>query len=150
MAYYDLLISAWNNPTQPPPGVTGTGLTAGMPTATKLANVNAWTVTGAIPTTIYVTGDQVFNCVNYTEFKALTAAQQSNLLMMLNTPGLLLGGSGNTTHLLVGMILDVFTVGGATIAALTALAKAATQPWWQANGYPRPFDMGDVAAAGLS
>ncbi len=37
-----------------------------------------------------------------------------------------------------------------TITALTALAQATVQPWWQANGYPRAFDMGDVAAAGVS
>lgn len=150
MAYYDALIAAWNNSTQPPPGVTGTALTGAMTTQQKLAAVNAWTATGSIPTSIMVSGDQIFNCIDKTEFLALTAAQQTNLLAMCGVPGLLLGGSANTAHLLVGMLLAYFSAGGATIANLTALAKAATQPWWQFAGYPRPFDLGDIAAAGLS
>jgi hypothetical protein len=46
------------------------------------------------------------------------------------------------------MLLDCFNVAGATIAALTALSKAAVQPWWQANGYPGPFNTNDLEAAG--
>jgi hypothetical protein len=105
MAYYDVLTAAWNNPTQPPPGVTGVGLTVQMTTQEKLNHVNAWTVVGSIPTSFYVTGDRLFNCIDRTEFFALTAAQQQNLLLMMNTPGPLLGGSGSTNHLAAGMIL---------------------------------------------
>lgn len=137
MAYYDALIAKWATLN---PGTT----------AAKLADLNSQSVTGSIPTSFFVTGDQLLNCVNYAEFKALTATQQSNLLQMLSVPGQLLGGSSNTTHLIDGMILDYFSVAGATVLALTALAKGAVQPWWQANGYQRPFDLGDIAAAGLS
>lgn len=120
-------------------------------TAQKLAAMNALTATGAIPTSFYVTGSQVLNCINWTEFAALTAQQQSNLLMLCNCPGQLLTGSGNTSNLTTGMIIAYFTNhSGPTVTALTALAKATTQPWWQANGYPAPFNMNDVAAAGVS
>lgn len=149
MSYYTALITAWNGATQPPTGVTGTALT-GLTTANKLAAVNGWTVTGSVPTSIMVSGSQIANCIDKTEFIGLTAQKQSNILALCNSPGLLLGGSANTGHLLVGLLLDAFSAGGATIAALTALATSSVQPWWQANGYPRAFDMGDVTTAGLS
>ena len=155
MAYYTALIAAWNNVTQPPPGVTGTGLLGGDTTAQKITKVNAWTLTGSVPTTFFVTGSQVFNCINYAEFKALTATQQANVLMMLNVQGQLLGGSSNVAFLLDGMILDYFPVAGPTIAALTALAKAAVTPWWQGSvasgggGLSGPVSLADTQAAGL-
>ncbi len=157
MAYYDAFKAAWNNPTQPPPGATGSAITGGMTTQQKLDVVNAWTHSGAIPTSFYVTGDQLFNCIDRTEFFALTAAQQQNLLLMMATPGQLLGGSASTAHLAAGMILQYFTnLSGPTIANLTALSKAAIVPWWSwANQppeqpYQRPFDLGDCAAAGVT
>lgn len=136
MAYYTALINEWPNLT---PGAT----------AAKLAQINAMTVSGAVPTSFYVTGDQLLNCINWTEFAALTAAQQSNLLMLCGVPGQLLGGSGNTAFVVDGMILAYFTnKSGPTIAALTALAQAAAQPWWQANGYTSPINANDLVAAG--
>ena len=150
MAYYDLFIAAWNNATQPPPGVTGTGLFVGDTTDQKLAKLNAWTVTGAIPTTIYINGSQVLNCINFGEFNAISTTAQNNILTLCANPGQLLGGSANTTGLLVGLLLANFTSGSKTIASLTALAQAITQPWWQSNGYPRPFTTADAALAGVS
>jgi hypothetical protein len=151
MAYYTALIAAWNNATQPPPGVTGSGLLGTDTTLQKLTKLNAWTVTGTVPTVLNVTGAQVLNCINYAEFKALTAAQQQNLLLLCCCPGQLLGGSSNTAFMVDGMLLDYFTNhAGPTITALTALAQSTVQPWWQFSGYLRQFDMGDVAAAGLS
>lgn len=135
MAYYTALINEWALLT---PGTT----------AAKLAQINAMTVTGAVPTSFFVTGNQLMNCINYAEFKALTAAQQSNILLMCVCPGPLLGGSANTSFIIDGMIIDYFPVAGPTIAALTALAKANVQPWWQANGYTSPITQGDLTAAG--
>lgn len=157
MAYYDAFIAAWNNSTQPPPGATGAPITVGMSTQQKLNTLNAWTHVGAIPTNFYVTGADLFNCIDQAEFFALTAAQQQNLLLMCDVQGQLLGGSANTNHLAAGMILKYFTnLSGPTITNLTALAKATVVPWWsQANQppeapYMRPFDMGDVQAAGVT
>lgn len=151
MAYYTAFYNAWTSVTQPPTGVTGTALTGGMTTAQKLAAVNAWTVTGSVPTTIYATGDQILNCIDWTEFAALTADKQTNLLSLCKVPGPLLGGSAQTSHMVAGMISAYFTNGsGPTITSLIALAKATSQPWWQYAGYPRAFDLGDCAAAGVS
>jgi hypothetical protein len=150
MSYYTNLINAWNSATQPPTGVTGTPLT-GLTTANKIIAVNGWTITGTVPTVLSVTGTQLLNCINYAEFKALTATQQANLLALCNSPGLLIGGSANTAQMADGMILDYFTNhSGPTILALTALAQAAVTPWWQANGYSGPISQPDVTAAGLS
>lgn len=152
-ANYTALVSAWNNASQAsgaalPSGVTGS-LLNGLTTAQKLAAINAWTTTGTVPTTLYATGVQVLNCINWTEFAALTATQQANILMLLTNNGLLLGGSANTGFILDGMLLAYFTNhAGATITALTALAEAAVTPWWQSAGYTSTFTQADLTAAG--
>jgi hypothetical protein len=235
MAYYIALTAAWNNVTQPPPGVTGTALTGGMTTQQKINAVNGWTIVGSIPTSFFITGSQLLNCINFTEFNNLTAAQQANLLALCANPGQLLGGSGTVDRITDGMIVNYFTVsaaissgtynnatgvvvltmgatikfgtgakiivsgltgtgafaalngtfttvtttsgttvtynagaglgastitGGAvtppTIAALTALAQAAVQPWWQVSaasgggGLTAPIGTQDTTAAGLT
>lgn len=156
MAFYDPLIAVWTT-TVLPANTTGAALAVGDTPVQKIAKINAWITTGVIPTSISVSGSDVFNCINYPEFKALTAAQQTNLLMMLSIVGPKLGGSSNMTHLLVGMILDYFTnLSGPTIVALTALSKGAIQPWAVSNGYPAAQNGGggltlvDVADAGLN
>lgn len=152
MAYYTALISAWNTGTVPA-GVSGTPLT-GLTTANKLVAINGWTITGTVPTSFYVNGAQVANCINWTEFNALTATQQQNLLALLAIPGSLLGGSANTSFLVDGMILAYFNVAGPTVAALTALAKGVVTPWWQVlvanggGGLASPVNANDLAAAG--
>lgn len=153
MAYYTALIAAWNGVTQPPAGVTGAAITGGMTTAQKIAAVNGWTITGSVPTSFFTTGNAVLNCINYTEFKALTATQQANLLGMLAVQGALLGGSANTSKMVAGMIIDMFPVAGPTVAALTALAQGIVQPWATAStggGLNGPVSQTDATAAGLS
>jgi hypothetical protein len=127
-----------------------------MPTLTKLSNVNNWTVTGSIPTSLTVNGNQLANCIAWPEFSTLAVQKQSNLLALCQIPGGLLGGSGNTGLLTVGMILDAFPSSGTTIANLTALSKAATLSWAQSNGYnylssfQGNINSGDLAAANSS
>lgn len=138
MAYYDALIAKW--PT----------LTPGTTTA-KLTQINAIVVTGSVPTSFFITGDAVFNCIDSTEFLAKPAAQQTLILQCLAVPGQLRGGAGS---FLGGVFVGVFGVSGPTITALTALAKGISQPWWQAtvaqgggalNG---PVTTADLVAAG--
>lgn len=153
MAYYTALTTAWNGATQPPAGVAGTAITGGMTTAQKIAAVNGWTVTGAVPTSFFTTGAAVLNCINYAEFKALTSTQQANLLGVLAVAGQLLGGSGNTTKMVAGMIIDYFPPAGPTIAALTALAQGTVQQWVTAStggGLNGPISQTDATAAGIS
>lgn len=141
MAYYDALVAKWATLT---PGTT----------AQKLAQLNAIVVTGSVPTSFFVTGDQLLNCINYAEFKVLSATDQANVLSICRTPGNLLGGSGNTSFIVDGIIIDKFPGAGPTVAALTALAKGASQPWWQATvaqgggGLTGPVSNADLAAAG--
>ena len=158
MAYYTQLIAAWNSVTQPPAGVTGTGLNGGMTTDQKIVAVNGWTVTGAIPTSTLFSGPQLLNSISWSEFSNLPAAQQQNIMLLCSaspTVGLL-GGSANTTLLPVGMIVTYFPAGGVTITNLTKLSKGLTQPWWQApveNGggaLNGPVSLTDTTAAGLS
>jgi hypothetical protein len=151
MAYYDALVSAWNSTAQPPStAITGVGLTSTMATTDKLTDLNAWTVTGSVPTSLQVSATQLANCVVYSEFKALTAQQQNNLMGLLHIPGNLSGGSTNVALLPDGMFLDYFSSTTTTFANLVALAKAASQPWWQYAGYNGPFNMNDINAAGLT
>jgi hypothetical protein len=155
MAYYDPLIAAWNNPTQPPPGVTGAGLVGGDSTQTKLNKVNAWTVTGAIPTSFLANNAEMLNAIVWTEFKALTQAQQNTVFNALQVMGPLLSGTDNQARLLPGMLLEFFVGGSATRTNLIALAKAVTSTWCKANGYPEAqtggggLTMIDAQAAGL-
>lgn len=146
MAYYTALVNAWTAGTVPT-GYTGTALT-GQTTAQKLANLNAWNETGAAPVTFYLTGSQVLNCVKWTEFAALTAQQQSNLLMLCANPGALIGGSAETGQLLAGMFLGYFSPTGPTITALTAMAQGVVTYWWSNNGYSSPIGNPDLVAAG--
>lgn len=146
MAYYTALINAWNSAIQPPTGVNGTGLNAGMTTAQKLAAVNGWTITGTTPTLAFATGNQIFNCIVWSEFEAITASQQTLLLQVCTLPGNLLGGSASP------FIAPFFGTIAAkmpnTISALVALSQALVTPWWQENGYPAPFNENDLIAAG--
>lgn len=97
-----------------------------------VALLNAQTTTGSVPTTFFTTGSQLLNCINWTEFAALTATQQSSLLTLCAVQGNLLGGSANTAFIVPGMFLAFFTNhAGPTITALTALAQAVVTPVWQ-------------------
>ena len=136
MSYYTALTTEWPL------------LTIGT-TAAKLAQLNAMTSTGTVPTQLYATGAQLLNCINWTEFAALTAAQQTNLLALCNNAGPLLGGSAESAFITSGMFLAYFANhSGPTVLALTALAQAAVQPWYIANGYPGPINLNDLKAAG--
>lgn len=135
MANYTALQNFWPSA---PPGTT----------QSKLDWVNAQTVTGTIPTLFPVTGSQLMDCLDFTEFNSLTAAKQTTILQICAMP--LMTGGQNT---FIGKLFANYystMLQGPTITAFTALAKAVTQPWWQANNYPRPFDMGDITTAGLS
>ena len=75
MAYYDALIAAWNNPTQPPPNVTGSPLLVGDTTQQKLGKVNAWTVVGA-STQMLVPTYMIYNLIEPAEWDLLSPPNQ--------------------------------------------------------------------------
>jgi hypothetical protein len=151
MAYYSALIAAWNTGTVPV-GVVGSALT-GQSTAQKIININAWTLTSTIPAVYTITGAQISSCIKWSEFAALTAAQQSLVMQLCAIPVLSVGSSAAEIALLAdGMIIDFFPPGGPTITALSALAPSA-QAWVTAlagGGLNGPVSLADTQAAGLS
>lgn len=151
MAYYDALKAAWTSATQPPAGVTGTGLT-GLTTAQKIAAVNAWTVP-ATPTAMIVPTYAIYNSLVASEFEALTAANQQLIRDILGMGTVDVSAGTNAR----AVILAVFPSSTQTFKNLVALAKAydsPTQPWWSAstggnlNSTVSQNDL--VAAGGLS
>jgi len=160
VAYYDALKTAWAMSSAGvgdlPTGVVGTSL-FGLTTAQKIAAVNGWTVTGTIPVSTTFTGAQLANWINWTEFAALTAAQQQNLMLLIAGQGPYLGGSSNTGFLPVGMLLSYFTNhSGPTIVAMTAYVNSLVFPWWQTpvaqggGGLNGVVSLADTMTAGLS
>jgi hypothetical protein len=147
MAYYTALITAWNGATQPPTGVTGTALT-GLTTANKLIAVNGWTVVGTAQHAI-LTPSQILNAVVFADLAGLTQLQVSQLTLLLQ--GAQVDASvGTPIRLGIQALFAGKTTTLANLGALVAPFDSPVVPWWQANSYPRAFDLGDVAAAGLS
>lgn len=104
---YTALIAAWGNGSVPA-GFVGTPLGV-LSTANKIIAVNGWSQTGSIPTDFLVTGAQILGCINYAEFKALSDAQQKNVLGMCACQGSLPSGGAHTAGLVAGMFIDYFT-----------------------------------------
>lgn len=134
MAYYDAFITKWGT-------LSGT-------TASKLSQINAATGTGtAFP--MVVATYKIYNLIVGTEFSALTAANQQLIRDILNM-GTVDASPGTQIRARIVAIFPNTTTTFANLSALAATYDTPTVPWWQANGYPRAFDLGDVAAAGLS
>lgn len=134
MAYYDSFKAKW-------------ALQAGT-TEQKLAAINALMITGpAIPA--IVTPSQIINTIVFADLAALTQLQVSQLSCLLS--GGSIDASPNTTIRLG--IQALFAGKTATLQALAALAAKYDSPqipFYMSNGYSRPFDLGDCAAAGVS
>lgn len=148
MAYYDALIAAWNNATQPPPGVTGVSLT-GLTTANKLAAIQVWTVASGVAGKAILSPSSILNAVAFADLAALTQLQVSQLALLL---------AGSSVDASVGTsiragIQALFASKTTTINNLGALvAPLDAQPqvlWISKNGY-ESLSLNDVAAAGLS
>jgi hypothetical protein len=119
-------------------------------TATKLAAVNAATVAGPnVPVPV---------------LQVMTYLRTNNLWMGVKasqTPGAMAAVDYNSdprvqtldVSLLIvrGMLADLVTHTLLTQAQADAIVAMGTPPvpWWQANGYSRAFDLGDINAAGL-
>lgn len=140
MAYYDALITKWATLN---PGTT----------AAKLAQINALTVTGAaIP--MIVPSYEIYECIDPTEFTALSAANQTIVRDILGM-GTVNGSPGTKTR---ARIVALFTnASGPTRLALAALAAKYDTPqipWWQGTvaqgggGLTQPVYLSDLEAAG--
>lgn len=135
MAYYTALVALWPS-------------AVGADTATKLAWVN--TQTAAAPAKSIVSTNDVLNAIVAADFLALTQLQLLQLQTIVANRASVDASSGTMIRT---VFQNIFAGKTATLAALTALVAPndnATVPWWKANGYPRPFDLGDLSTAGLS
>lgn len=152
MAYYTALIAAWNNVTQPPPGVTGTALTGGMSTAQKLAAVNAWTVAAPQPANIPVSN--IIGAIVPADFMALTALQLQQLQFLLQSAQAVYAPPAGTIRSVFSTIFSGKATTLANLSALVAPYDNAIQSWCAANRYPISGTSGnlnssDAANAGL-
>lgn len=133
MAYYDALIAAWNSATQPPAGVTGSGLQAGDTTSQKIAKINGWTVANAQKA--LVTGSQILNCCVPADINALTSAQVQIMTMYMLDQTIDVS-SGSLIRSALNSLFATHTTTLNNLAALYAQYDNVTWTWCQANGYP--------------
>jgi hypothetical protein len=153
MAYYTALIAAWNSATQPPTGVTGTGLT-GLTTANKLIAINGWTVSNVPASTWYASAQQCWQCIVLAEFTALLQATRMEIYALLNMPFPRQGGATSANGQIA--VLMPQSTCPLTYANFVALAQtvAGTSSWWQASvangggGLSSPVGPSDLVAAG--
>ena len=147
MTTRDILIAAWNSPTQPPTGVTGIGLTAQMTTDQKLAAINAWTVPTGVPVQALLSPSTILNAIVPADLAALTSPQVAFLTLVLegSTVNVSLG---TTIRTAIQTIFSGKTTTLQNLAALVAPFDNPTQLWWQANGFGSPITQADLAAAG--
>lgn len=134
MAYYDLMIAKWAT-------LTGT-------TDQKLATLNAATAPGPAVSAM-LTPSQILNAIVFADLAALTQLQVSQLALLLSG-GTVDASPGTSIRLGIQALFQGKTATLTALAALVAPFDSPTIPWWQANNYPRPFDMGDVTAAGVN
>jgi hypothetical protein len=135
VAYYDNLIAAWNSATQPPAGVTGSGLVAGDTTAQKVAKINGWTMVPTVPAGTLVPAWELYDNIVVTEYDAAPAASQAivnNILAMGNVNC----ASGSNAR---RRLLAIFPSGTTSNTNLTSLFGSVYTPqhdWCSVNGYP--------------
>ena len=134
MAYYDAFITKWAQ-------FTGT-------VEQKLNAVNMATAVGtAVP--MVIPTHMIYNLVVGSEFVALASTTQQLVRDILGM-GTVDASPGTQVRSRMMATFGTATVTRTNLAALAAKYDGPTVIWWQANGYPRPFDMGDVQLAGVS
>jgi hypothetical protein len=135
VAYYDALVAKW--------ATLGAGTTA-----QKLTALNALTATGS-PQKAILSPSSILNAIVFADLAALTQLQVSQLTLLLAGNDI---DASQGTPIRAG-IQALFAGKTATLnnlGALVAPFDAPTIPWWQSAGYPRPFDIGDISAAGVN
>lgn len=134
MAYYDAFVTKWAE------------LGAGT-TAEKLAALNAATVSA--PQKSILSPSAILNAIVFDDLAALTQLQVTQLTLLLSGASI---DASNGTSIRTG-IVALFADKTTTLTQLGELVApfdSATEPWWKNAGYSRPFDLGDVTAAGVS
>ncbi len=135
MAYYDALVTKWATLT---PGTT----------YAKLTQLNGLTATGTAQKAI-LTPSQILNAIVFSDLASFTQLQVSQLTLLLAGASID-ASAGTTIRAGIQALFAGKTTSLANLATLVAPFDSPTVPWWQSAAYPRAFDLGDIAAAGLS
>lgn len=135
MAYYDALVTKWGTLS---PGTT----------PAKLAQLNALTAPATAQKAM-LAPSAILNAVVFADLAALTQLQVTQLTLLLQG-GQVDASVGSSIRTGIQALFAGKTQTLSNLGALVAPFDSPTQPWWQGNGYPRAFDSGDIAAAGLS
>jgi hypothetical protein len=91
------------------------------------AAINAQTVTGTVPTAFTISGEQLMQCIVLSEFTALSAAQQTQVLTFCGMASLPVGSASKFVQ---PALAALFGSGTTTRANFLALAQAITSPVW--------------------
>lgn len=135
MAYYDALVTKWGTLT---PGTT----------AAKLSQINSQTVAGPVQKAM-LSPSSILNAIVFADLAALTQLQVTQLTLLLQ--GSQVDASvGTSIRTGIQALFAGKTQTLNNLGALVAPFDSPQIPWWQANGYPRAFDLGDISTAGLS
>jgi hypothetical protein len=162
---YSALITAWHDATQPPTGVTGTGLTGSMTTAQKIVAVNGWTVPGPnidVPVSSVVgylsLNGKLSGLIKYAASPPATEAgiAGAELVAVINCPNApnfqtsQSGAYSAVSGLLTALAGDSNSNISSTDATALLALSATLIPWWQTAGLSSPISTADTTTAGLT
>ena len=137
MAYYDALKAEWPSI----PGAT---------TAAKLTALNALTVAGEAPAIVWAPGNELRNAIVAADLATLSTQQTGWLAFAWGTDPVDITSGSLAYTAAVSLFAGKTTTLNQLGVIYTKYSAAPQIPWWQANGYLRAFDLGDIAEAGLS
>ena len=145
MAYYDALIAAWNNATQPPPGVTGNPLTVGMTTQQKCDTINQWTVLGSV-TGVIVPTWRIYDAIVLTEYDATSATNQTIVNNILAMGNVNCASGSNARRRLLAIYPNTTTSNGNLLSLFNSIYTP-VQDWCFTNAYPSngPSGLGAIS-----
>jgi hypothetical protein len=130
---YTALINAWNSPTQPPAGVTGSGLAPGDTTQQKITKVNGWIV--AAPQKAMFSGTVIVNTIVATDLAALTALQVAQLQLLILDASID-ASKGTSVRTAIQNMFAGKTQTLQAFGALVAPFDNYTHTWCEDNKYP--------------
>lgn len=165
MAFYDALVTAWNDgATSLPSGASGSLFQAGDTTAKKIAKVNAWTVAGplidvpvsAVEGYLSLSGalTAMEDWLGTSPAPGIARTAAKELLRTVASPHVTVFRTSDpaTYAALQGMLGALSASPPALltsdqVAALLAMANGPSMPWVQSNGWG-PINADQLAAAG--
>lgn len=135
MSYYSDLAAKWATLT---PGTT----------AQKLAQLNALTVAGTVPTTVFAPGHELRNAVAAADLAALSAQATGWLAFAWGTDPIDITSGSLAYTAAVTLFAGKTTTLNQLTAVYNKYAAAPQIPWWQSVGSNGPVSLADLQLAG--